>query len=373
MIINLDKKVVRKYLDTKESNILISNIYNDYLENFAPFIDKNTFINEYKNDYYSYFLDALEIDSYDQDFKRLAKLYDLSNFDLLDPTEFKENPYYKRIKLDKNKKYKINDLVLSYDFYNPYECFLYKNIEVDSSSFYKEINKMGYFNEAFSFLSIAKNNKTWMSITPHEINSMKEDIIKVKGKILVLGLGLGYFTFMASIKQDITNIDVIELDKDIISLFNNHLFNQFEYKNKINIINDDALSYLTNNDLSSYDYIYIDIYHNSFDALYFYLKINNILENKSFDESKVLFWIDKEIKCYIRRCLLTLIEETIYSNNNSNNTKDNDKRYKHYKNIEDKLINYLYFKLKDLTINNIEELNNLLNDESIEKLVIGYK
>ena len=49
-----------------------------------------------------------------------------------------------------------------------------------------------------------------MSIIPNEIETMKEAIETVKGNVLVYGLGLGYFPYMISLKNDVNKITIIE-------------------------------------------------------------------------------------------------------------------------------------------------------------------
>ncbi len=364
MNIILNKKEIQKYLTTKKENILIDNILNDFFINFSPFINENEFLKTFKSDYYSYFLDKLEIDFADHDFYNLAKKYSLDKFVLLDENKYLSNEYYKRIHLNKNE-FKEGDLSLNINSFNPYECFLFKDIDVLNNNYYREINNVGYFNKPFKYIEIVKKDEVWMSITPHEIETMEEDINKVKGNILVLGLGLGYFPFMSSLKKDIPHIDIIELSKEVITLFTKYLFNQFTYKEKIRIIHENALSFLKNNDLNKYDYIYIDLYHTSFDALPLYLKIKNILTYKKYDLNNALFWIEKSILAYIRRILLTLIEEII--------NKVDPKIYLKAKNLDDKLINYFYFSLKNKTISTKEELDNLLKDEELIKLILNFK
>ena len=364
MKIYLNKREIEKYLNTKEENILIDNILNEYLTNFSPFVDEKELLNNFKGNYYSYFLDKLEIDSSDHDFYNLSKKYSLDKFVLLDENTYLSNEYYKDIKLNKNS-FKEGDLSLNINAFNSYECFLYKDIDIIKNNHFREINNIGYFNKPFKYIELVKNDEVWMSITPHEIETMKSDIKKVNGNVLVLGLGLGYFPFMISLKKDIYHIDVVELSKGVISLFKNHLFTQFLEKEKINIINNDALEYLKNNDLNKYDYIYVDLYHTSLDALPLYLQILNILNIKKYNLNKVLFWIEESILAYIRRILLSLIEETI------NNV--DPKIYLKAKTLDDKLINYLYFTLKEKTISNKEELDDLLKNENLKRLILDFR
>ena len=55
-----------------------------------------------------------------------------------------------------------------------------------------------------------------MSTIPHEINTMKKDIDIVKNNVLVLGLGIGYFSYLISNKASVKNITILENDEEII-------------------------------------------------------------------------------------------------------------------------------------------------------------
>ena len=99
MNFKLDKHYLNKLIETREENILINNIYNDFLENYSRTITKEDL--SYFSSYYELFLDKLEIDPFDKDFQHLAKKYSLDVFKKLDKNEYLNNPYYKKIKLDK--------------------------------------------------------------------------------------------------------------------------------------------------------------------------------------------------------------------------------------------------------------------------------
>ena len=50
--------------------------------------------------------------------------------------------------------------------------------------------------------------------------SMKNPIKNAHGKVLTTGLGLGYFSYMASLKEDVSEIVIIERDEKVIKLWN---------------------------------------------------------------------------------------------------------------------------------------------------------
>lgn len=354
MELNLSRKIVKEFINVRDENILIDNIYNDFFENFSRNI---TFIDYKKADsYYSLFLNKLEIDKDDKDFGHLANKTHLNAFDELDKSKYLNNPYYRNIKLEKDVKFK--NLLLTKSTYKPFQAFIYKDIDVLPNDYYREINHLGYFKHEFSFIDLIEKDTTWMSITPHEIETMEESLNEVYGNVLVLGLGLGYYPYIASLKESVKTIDIVELNKDIISIFRENILPQFSRIEKIKIFNENAINFLKENDLNKYDYIFIDLWHTVEDGLELYTKINKILKDTNI---KTSYWIETSLIASIRRALITILEE------NLEGFKDSD--YQKASTFYDSLINELYFKLKNVKINSKEDLINLLSDETVKKLI----
>ena len=116
-----------------------------------------------------------------------------------------------------------------------------------------------------------------MSLNPNEINTMEKDIKKATGKVLTFGLGLGYFQFMCSLKEDVKEITIIEKDPNIIALFKQFILPFFAHRNKIKIIQIDAFDFMENKFDNSYDFVYVDIWHTPNDGLLPFIKFKNFL------------------------------------------------------------------------------------------------
>lgn len=355
MKLNLSKKIVNEFIKVRDENILIDNIYNDFFENFSRDISENEFQNS--KSYYSLFLKKLEIDEDDKDFNALAYKAYLKKFDELKETKYLANPYYKNIKLNNDTKYK--NILLTKSTYKPYQAFIYKDLSVKKDDFYREINHLGYFKNSFSFIDLVEKNTTWMSITPHEIETMEASLNEVNGKVLVLGLGLGYYPYIASLKENVTSIDIIELNEDIIEIFNENIYPQFENKEKIKVYKSEAINFIKENAIQKYDYIFVDLWHNVEDGLELYVKLFRELTKFKV---KTNYWIEDSLIAALRRAIITLLEE------NLEGYKDKD--YESSYNFYDSLINELYFKLKDKEINSKEDLIELLSEKSIKNLLL---
>ena len=192
-----------------------------------------------------------------------------------------------------NKTIKYKNWSFKYLKYEPFELFVRDDFIVLNDEI---IPQIGYFKKPFKYLTLFQNDKEWMSLKPNEINTMKEDINDSFGNVLVAGLGMGYFSYMISLKDNVKSITIVEKDKDIINLFNKVILNNFEYKSKIKIINDDFLNYVENNNLD-YDYCYIDIYRDVSDGLNIYKKLLYLRDK--YKKMETRFWIEKSMKYYL--------------------------------------------------------------------------
>ncbi len=123
----------------------------------------------------------------------------------LNANEFYNNPYYKNIKLPIKK---VGNSELKYEKYKAFEGFICNDILKDSNG--RQIPQIGYFDGEFEYPAILENNRLWMSITPNEIETMKEPIDRAVGKVLTYGLGLGYYAYMVSEKDNVDSITVVE-------------------------------------------------------------------------------------------------------------------------------------------------------------------
>ncbi len=343
-----DKSRFAELLQVKEHNICAAEIYIEYLNNHYNDI---AFAKD-ENDYYKRFLTCLEIDEKDKDFLTINKTTKIEKITKLDPKDYESDSYYKLIKNLKGRDGDIQFLTLKY---NAYEGFVFDELEIGQN--YSEHTPLGYFEKDFVYPAIIKDERIWMSIIPHEINTMKDHIKRAHGNVLVLGLGLGYYLFHILEKKEVKSVDVVEFDKNIISLFNKHLINLFPHKEKINIIYDDAINYLANNQ-KQFDYVFSDIWHNVGDGEGLYLRIKaneSKYPNTTFD-----YWIETSILSMLRRQTITVIEEVL------NGSKEND--YLKAKNENDKIINKIYFYLKDKDFKSFEDIIELLSEQSLKEM-----
>lgn len=263
---------------------ILLNEYPDYIdENMINTVnDKNLLTNE---ETVRIIVAALfEIDND----KKIMTDYLQHMFQELNIGDYLNNPYIKNIKLTNIKRdnWEIKELL-----YKPFELFVYDDLKTINSNV---IPSVGFFSEEYQYSAIMENNRIWMLITPNEINTMKKPIEKSFGKVLTIGLGMGYFAYMASLKENVESITIVENNKTVISIFESFILPQFKNKDKIKIIQDEALHYLENNELS-FDYIFVDIWHDPSDGCKLYKKF------KSLEQPGIVYdyWIEDTIKFYL--------------------------------------------------------------------------
>ena len=346
MVIRNDKNlrnIIKSLLKQNDDQIAIANLLFDVYTSMDFKGIKNK--EEMMTAIYRY----LEVED-DQEAIDFISPYIVNNLEKLDYEKYANNEYAQVMK--GVGKYK--DCSLEYLSYEPYQIFPSDDISVDG---YKEVNHIGYFDKKFSYLALLKNNEIWMSLNPNEIKTMEPYIEKAQGHVLVLGLGMGYVAYMMANKKEVKSVTVIEKDSNVINIFNNLLWPSFSSKEKIKIINDDALSYLKRKQ-KDFNYIFADIWHSPDDGLPLFLKIKKI--NRRID-----CWLEVSMYALLRRCMFTLLYEQM------NNYGENN--YLKAKIATDEVINKLYFKTKNLLINNEEDLSKILSDNYLLDSVVGFE
>jgi hypothetical protein len=61
--------------------------------------------------------------------------------------------------------------------------------------------------------------ETWMSLTPHEIESQEPGCLYATGHTVVMGLGMGWIALNAALNPHVTRVTVVERDVTVMELF----------------------------------------------------------------------------------------------------------------------------------------------------------
>lgn len=177
---------------------------------------------------------------------------------VLDVKEFNNNPYIKNIDF-KNRQQ--GDFELRYHDMMPYELEIY-NVPKRLEETPVDIPRVCCFTDKFEYPVIIQKSiqSTWMSVSPNEVFTMERPIKRAKGKVLTLGCGMGYFAYMASLKDEVESVTIVEFAQSVIDLFEMFLLPQFENKEKIKIVKADAIEYMQNLEDGKFDYCFADIW-----------------------------------------------------------------------------------------------------------------
>lgn len=299
-----DEAKLIQLFEVKAMNIALSEFALELVDHFenddlaADFIDtknKQDFIDKIKELY-----EVDEDDTFSVDLvHKLASMIKEKDF-----SDIKNNAYYQTINDVQLESKSLKFLIKTYE---KNQLFIENDVETQAP-FYEEKLSLAYAIEPFPYLALVENNKIWMAIIPHEINTMKASIEHAHGRVLVLGLGLGYFPFMISQKDTVNEIVIVEKNQRIIDLFNQSIFPKFPNKNKIKIIKGDAFSYLKKHS-QAFDYGFFDIYRDSNDFP-FYLKAKQ--NERFYPDFPIDYWLENTMIAYLRRIVITALEEAYY-------------------------------------------------------------
>lgn len=298
------------------------------------------------------FYSFLKVDEEDPEIETMRERNRLGDFHLLSPEEFTCNPFYQNIHVKELQK---GNCHLFYNEFAPFEGFAYDETENIKEKQYAEVTPLGYFNKKVPYLTLTENDVVWMSITPHEINTMKKAIAHAHGNVMTFGLGLGYFAYMVSIKEDVKTVTIVEKESKVIEIFKKNILPLFPHPEKIVILQGDAFSCFSK--ATSFDSLFIDIYHTAEDALPLYLKFKHRAEKLHFPYP-IDYWIEDSILALLRRYLFVLFQENLEGYEESDYLNDT--------NEEERILKALFFALKDFQADTIDDIYALLDENGLK-------
>lgn len=228
---------------------------------------------------------GLDIEHLERD-KQMAYHYLRKAIKKLDAGSYHQDPFYQNIRIPEKR---FGAWELAYDKYEPYEAFIYNDLILDAG--FKEIPRIGFFNEEFHFPVVRENGHEWMAVKPNEIETMKPALDLVGGDVVVFGLGIGYFAYMASLKATVSSVLVVERDLQAVQLFEHEILPQFQHREKIKVISTDAFEYVRKQmPEEDFDYAFVDLWHDISDGVDLYLKMKKL--ERSSPRTKFLYWIE---------------------------------------------------------------------------------
>lgn len=213
----------------------------------------------------------------------------------LDPAVFENDPYYQTVKIPEGRvgKWELKTMRLA-----PCEAFVCNDFRVFPDG--RMIPQIGFFSRAYTYPAVLENGREWMTLMPNETVTTLPAVSEASGKVLTYGLGLGYFAFRASEKQEVSSVTVVERSRDVIELFETRILPQFPHREKIRVICADAFDYAkTQMPDEHYDFVFADIWHDVGDGKELYLKMKE-LESLS-PKTGYSYWLEDTIQCYLKK------------------------------------------------------------------------
>lgn len=275
---------------------------------------------------------------------------------LLDPKPYSADDYYQTVKPEALKSH---GWTLFYDAYEPNEGFVYDELSIDPLT-YKETTRFGYFTTRFPFLALAQDGRTWMSVTPHEINTMQSQINEAHGKVITFGLGLGYYAYETLKKANVSEVVVIEKDPTLIAFFKERILPFFPHQEKFHLIEEDAFHYAARMGKDHYDYAFVDLWHLPEDGLPLYLRMRS-LEKKS-PATAFSYWVEPSLLSLLRRAFLVLLQEEMAGSS--------DEDYDYAASESDALINKMHRLLKKTSLRSYADILQLMSESSLRELAL---
>lgn len=226
----------------------------------------------------------------------------------LDPTFLKENPYIKNIHVE---NWQIGNAYLSTDeVYEEYKTNVYNTRRRDEKSL-TTLYEFCYFPQTVHYPSLGiiypHSQYKWMGVEPGEINSFSSFVEEASGKVLLMGCGLGYVAYMLSLKENVDEVTIIELNPFIKKIFETYLKPQMN--GKISIFQGDAIKFLESENLSSYQYCSVDIWHDAIDMFPIYLKC--LLLEQKHPHTQFHYWLEDDLHVAVEDIWINILKGTI--------------------------------------------------------------
>ena len=225
---------------------------------------------------------------------------------LLRVEDYLSNPYLKALK---NLSFNKDDWSLNQKTLDAYSIFPYEEEYHYGPNYNLKMN-LAYFDKDYSYPSISLFDNEWMSLNPYELRTMENAILVARGKVLTLGLGLGYYAYMVSLKEEVKEVHIVEMDLELIKIFNEYLLPLFPHPEKIHIHKADAFCFADKIKDKDYDFIFSDLWHDVGDGASMYLGLKRVFHK--FTYTQCHYWIEGDLITYLRMLVIGVIKDEYY-------------------------------------------------------------
>src|SRR5690554_297424 len=205
------------------------------------------------------------------------------------------------------------------------------------------------------------DDQLWMIDIYSEAMTINPKAEKAHGNVLTFGLGLGYFVYMALLNPKVEHITVVESNKIVIELFNKYLLPQFDKQEKITIIHQDAFEYYNQDNISQFDYVFVDIYQSSDDGLEV---MEKMLKCYLPDVEQVDFWIENSITEVMSGIIFYYFNRIAHQ-----------KMIIHHDEYFNNLLikTHKYFNQQELVVDDVEILKSQMYDKEVIRKILSIE
>lgn len=308
-----DREKFARLEKTFELNFRLTKLYANYLEHYSEIIDKDMIdalcgdgTIDVKDGLVAILCQifGLDIDG-SPDERILIRDYITPSVRVMDAEKYRNNPYYKNIRIPEIKKGRWE---LKREKYPAYRGVIANDMIIAGS--FREIAPLGFFKEDFEFPAVLEDGNEWMTLTPVDLDTSDEAIERAHGKVVTFGLGLGYYAYMVSEKENVESVTVVEKSADVIALFKEYILPQFSHPEKVRIVNADAFEYAENTmPAEEFDVAFVDTWRDASDGAPMYERMKPL--EKLSPNTDFLYWIENFLISRLRALIFADIEDRL--------------------------------------------------------------
>ena len=296
-----DKIKFERLIETVRQNFKVTRMYARYLEECPCMITREMIDALTENSEISVEVaisallsEAFALNFDDREDRRIIMDYINPSIRILNREKYENNPYYKNIRLEDltDGRWEIR-----WEEYKPYQGVICNDMIIEDD--FTEIPPLGFFPNGFRFPAILENGNEWMTLTPVDLDTCEEAIAAAHGRVVTFGLGLGYYAYMASEKEEVDEVTVVELSAEVIRLFKTHILPQMPNRHKIKIVNSDAFEYAEHvMPGERFDVAFVDTWRDASDGAPMYKRMKELEKHSPY--TLFLYWVEGFLRSRIR-------------------------------------------------------------------------
>ena len=245
--------------------------------------------------YWGYLTMAKANDIFKSNYEFVMFMYELCrNGRVMEPDEFAQDPFLRDVTFEECT---CGSFSMRTQSYAPYQLLLC-GTTVHNRELGVELPRLGCFTQQMQFPVIAEGDAVRWAVSPNQIVTTRPHVQAARGRVLVLGCGTGYYAYLASLKEDVESVTIVEKSPEVIELFARHILPQFATRDKIRIVQGDAFEYLNELNDGFYDSCFAQLWPDASDeSCELYLRLRSAC--RRFKRMRVRYWIEDALAAHL--------------------------------------------------------------------------